>query len=249
MEPWLIRRRCLASVLGVYEPDVVHDPVHVLEQLPGDVELAEAPQRRRQQRRPGFILEHPLAGDPRGGVHVRDHAAHHDVDVPDTLATEEAALPAAACALAQPALQPVRRVHHLLHPRGPLLLAPGPERPVPRRAHLLVEVCRPEPRHGALVRVGGEEGVAGGAEGLVDVLQDDLRLADGAAVVDEHGHGAVDGVAAEEEVALAAQVLLHVLVAHALEAQRQPHPRHERAPPVAQQRHLAAVSGHRRSQA
>uniref|UniRef100_A0A8R7PN51 Uncharacterized protein n=1 Tax=Triticum urartu TaxID=4572 RepID=A0A8R7PN51_TRIUA len=238
-------RRSLDDVLRVYHPDVLHDPVDVRQESLGGVELAEALQPGGQQRGPAGVAEKPVPGDLHGGVHQRHHAAQHDVNVPDPFAAEEAALPGPIGAVAQPPLQRVRGRHHPPHPPGPLLLGAGPVRLLPRRPQHVVGVGRPEPGDGALVGVGGEQGW--GPEGLVDVLEDDLRLADGAAVVDEHGHGAVDGVAAEEEVALAAQVLLHVRVAHALEVQRQPHPRHVRAPPVAQQRHLlvSSAAGHR----
>ena len=94
--------------------------------------------------------------------------------------------------------------------------------------YLVVDEGGPEASGGALVGVGGEDGRAD--EQLVDVLHDDERLADGLAIVDEHGHLLVHGVGREEEFALVEwQVLLDVLVAHALDAQRHAHPDHERA--------------------
>ena len=90
--------------------------------------------------------------------------------------------------------------------------------------------------------IGGEEGGAGAGERLVDVLHDDLRLADGLAAVDEHGHLLVHRVGDDEELALVPDVLLDVLVAQALEAEREPHPDDERARPCAQQLELVVVS-------
>uniref|UniRef100_A0A8R7QUI1 Uncharacterized protein n=1 Tax=Triticum urartu TaxID=4572 RepID=A0A8R7QUI1_TRIUA len=81
-------------------------------------------------------------------------------------------------------------------------------------------------------------------EGLVDVLDDDLGLTDGLAVVDEDGHHLVDGVRAEEQLALVGEVLLHVLIAHALEVKRQLHPRYVRARPHPQQLHFVFLSSH-----
>jgi hypothetical protein len=111
------------------------------------------------------------------------------------------------------------------------------------RTYLVVDVGGPEASDGALVGVGGEEGRAGAGEGLVDVLQDDLRLADGLAAVDQHGDLLVDGVGLEQELALVPQILLHVLVAQALEAERELHPQHVRARPQAQQLQVVS-SGH-----
>ncbi|WVZ57446.1 LOW QUALITY PROTEIN: hypothetical protein U9M48_007829 [Paspalum notatum var. saurae] len=91
--------------------------------------------------------------------------------------------------------------------------------------------CGPEAGGGALVGVGGEDGAAGG-EQLVDVLHDDERLAEGPAVVDEHGHLLVHRVGHEQELALAEWqvLLLDVLVAaHAFHAQRDADAVHERA--------------------
>ena len=47
-------------------------------------------------------------------------------------------------------------------------------------------------------------------ECLVEVVHDDLGLAAGHAVVEEHVHHLVHRVGAEEELALVGQVLLHV---------------------------------------
>uniref|UniRef100_A0A0E0F084 Uncharacterized protein n=1 Tax=Oryza meridionalis TaxID=40149 RepID=A0A0E0F084_9ORYZ len=100
----------------------------------------------------------------------------------------------------------------------------------------------PEASDGAFVGVGGEEGVAGAGEGLVDVLHDDLRLADGVAVVDEHGHRLVHRVGGEQEVALVAEILLDVLVAHAFEVERELHSGDIGARPVSEQLELACSS-------
>uniref|UniRef100_K4AGB4 Uncharacterized protein n=1 Tax=Setaria italica TaxID=4555 RepID=K4AGB4_SETIT len=97
----------------------------------------------------------------------------------------------------------------------------------PRRARAEVEegrkekmmTCSPEASDGVFVGVGGEERRAGAGEDLIDVLQDDRRLADGLPVVDEHGNLVVDGVGLEEELALVLQVFLDVLVAQTLEAE------------------------------
>jgi hypothetical protein len=49
--------------------------------------------------------------------------------------------------------------------------------------------------------------------------------------VDEHGHLLVNGIGREEELALVLDVLLDVLVAQALEVEREACPDHERAGP------------------
>jgi hypothetical protein len=112
----------------------------------------------------------------------------------------------------------------------------------------VVDVGRPEPRRGAVVGVGREERWADARPGLVGVLQDDERLAHRPAAVEEDRHLPVHRVGSQQEVALARQVLLEVLVAQALEPQRHPHPDHPRARPRAQQPQLAPCScccGHR----
>jgi hypothetical protein len=83
--------------------------------------------------------------------------------------------------------------------------------------YLVVEEAGPEAGGGAVEGVGGQERRA--LERLVDVLDDDERLGDGAVAVEEHGHLLVDGVALEQQLALVVQVLMHELVGHALEAQ------------------------------
>ena len=109
--------------------------------------------------------------------------------------------------------------------------------------YLVVDEGGPEASGGALVGVGGEDGRAD--EQLVDVLHDDERLADGLAVVDEHGHLLVHRVGREEEAALVLEVHLDVLVAQTLEAERELHPQDERARPHPQQLQLTiASSGH-----
>jgi hypothetical protein len=110
--------------------------------------------------------------------------------------------------------------------------------------NLFVNVGSPEASDGAIVGISGEEGDAGVGEHLVDVLHDDLRLADGLTVVDEHGHLLVHRVGAEEEIALVLEVLLDVVVAQALEAERKLRSQSERAGPHAQQLQLIASPGH-----
>ncbi|TVU14260.1 hypothetical protein EJB05_37719, partial [Eragrostis curvula] len=87
----------------------------------------------------------------------------------------------------------------------------------------------PKAGDSSLVGVNGEDWLAGVTPDLVDVLHNDKRLADGLAVVDEHGHLVVHRVGAEEELALVEEVLLHVLVAHALDIERHPCTERERA--------------------
>lgn len=52
--------------------------------------------------------------------------------------------------------------------------------------------------------------------GLVDELEDDLRLGEWLAMVDQHGDLLVHGVVRQELGALAPEILLHVLVLDAL---------------------------------
>ena len=115
-----------------------------------------------------------------------------------------------------------------------------------RGAYLIVDEGGPEAGGGALVRVGGEDGrAAGSGEGLVEVLDDDLRLGDRPAAVDKHGDFPVHGVGLEEERALVEEVLLDVLVAEALELERELHSGDEWARPLPDQLQLAAISsGH-----
>jgi len=112
-----------------------------------------------------------------------------------------------------------------------------------RGAYLIVDEGGPEAGGGALVRVGGEDGRAAGAgEGLVEVLDDDLRLGDRPAAVDKHGDFPVHGVGLEEERALVEEVLLDVLVAEALEVEHDLHPVHVGAVPHAQQLQVTTTS-------
>ena len=87
----------------------------------------------------------------------------------------------------------------------------------------------------AVVGVGREDG--GPVEDLVDVLDDDERLADGPVAVEEHGDLLVDGVVLEQEVALAAHVLQDELVVNSLETQGHLGAVHERASECADQLH------------
>jgi hypothetical protein len=92
----------------------------------------------------------------------------------------------------------------------------------------------PEPRERAVEGVGGEQR-AGLRPGVVKVLEDNDGLRERAAAVDEHGHLLVDGVVAQQLVALVPQVLLHVVVLQALEPQRQLHAVRVRARPRPEQ--------------
>jgi hypothetical protein len=138
------------------------------------------------------------------------HEGH--VDEPELVAAEEGPV-------AERALQGLENLHHLLA-RLQLRLPLGPPQPRAAVVDLLVDVVGPEAGLRARVGVGGQEGRARAGEGLVDVLDDDEGLADGAAVVEQHGDLLVDGVGAQEEVALVAQVLLQVLVRQRLLVQR-----------------------------
>lgn len=104
-------------------------------------------------------------------------------------------------------------------------------------AHLGVGILCPEPVDGAAVGVGREDGLPGGGESFVDVLQDDQGLADGATAVEEHGHLPVHRVGPEQQLALPAHRFLEELVLHALEPERDAHSRHERARPPAHNHH------------
>ncbi len=102
--------------------------------------------------------------------------------------------------------------------------------------YIFVEEVSPEAGHGAAEGVGGEEGRP--VERLVDVLDDDQRLADGGAVaVEEHGDHLVDGVVREEELALVAHVLEDELVGHSFQAQGDLDTVDERAAESADQLH------------
>ncbi|XBI06898.1 hypothetical protein VPH35_134868 [Triticum aestivum] len=116
-------------------------------------------------------------------------------------------------------------------PRQPrLLLAVRPHR-LPQRLQALVgDEVGPEAGRGAVVRVRGEEpGRRFVMEGLVDVLDDEEGLADGAVAVEEDGDRLVDGVVGEQQLALVGQVLHEQLVRHPLERQRHLHPVRKRA--------------------
>ncbi|BAT11764.1 Os10g0528651 [Oryza sativa Japonica Group] len=110
--------------------------------------------------------------------------------------------------------------------------------------YLVVDVGGPEASDGTVVGVGWEERNAGVGERLVDVLHDDLRLADGLAVVDEHGYLLVHRVGGEKQLALVLEILLDVLVAQALEAERELRSQRERARPHPQQLQLISSTGH-----
>nr|BAJ93349.1 predicted protein [Hordeum vulgare subsp. vulgare] len=110
--------------------------------------------------------------------------------------------------------------------------------------HLVVDVGCPEAGDGTVIWVGGEERGRAGPD-LVDVLDDGERLADGPAGVDEDGDLLAHRVGGEEELALVEQVLLQVLVAHALEVQRHAHADRERAHHRAQQLDAFSFAGHR----
>jgi hypothetical protein len=95
----------------------------------------------------------------------------------------------------------------------------------------------PETGHGVLVGVPREDGVAAVAPGVVDELEDDLRLRDGPALVDQHGDFLLHGVVRQQLGALAPEILLHVLVLHALHRQRPFHLEDVGACPDVEQRH------------
>ena len=70
-----------------------------------------------------------------------------------------------------------------------------------------------------------------------------LRLADGLAVMDEHGHLLVHRVRLEEKLALVVEALLGVNVGEAFQVQRDARPDHERAEPQAKQCKPLATTG------
>uniref|UniRef100_J3N4C1 Uncharacterized protein n=1 Tax=Oryza brachyantha TaxID=4533 RepID=J3N4C1_ORYBR len=218
----------LENLVGVIRHDA-------LGRLGGAETLLPRGQRRRPRR-----IDQPAPDqlvDPREPPEV---AAEHDVDEPDAVAAKER-LPLGA--LLEGLLQRLQRRDGLSHRLRPLLLRLAPEHdPQPRRADLVVDIGRPEPRHGALVGVGRQHGRASVDAGpdLVDVLHDHLRLVHRPAAVEEDGDALVHRVGAEEERALVAQVLLHVLVRQRLEVEDDAHPDHVRARPHAQQLQLAA---------
>ncbi|KAB8112497.1 hypothetical protein EE612_050926, partial [Oryza sativa] len=199
------------------------------EHLPGGVELAEPLRPRRQQRRPGGV-EHPGPRERLVRPRPRDHRPQRDVYEPRGVAAEEG-LPLRG------GEGPLQRPHRGGHPRHPLrplpLRAPQVRRP-PRRHELVVDVGGPEAGGGAGEGVvgGGEErgaAAAGEGEGVVDVLEDDPGLADGAAAVDEDGDLGVDGVGGEEEVGLAVEVDGDEVVGEASQGEGELHPGDERA--------------------
>ena len=83
--------------------------------------------------------------------------------------------------------------------------------------YLLLHEISPEASGGAADGVAREEGRP--VEGLVDVLEDEEGLADGAVAVQERGDLLVDGVVLQQQLALVFHVLLNELVRHALEPQ------------------------------
>uniref|UniRef100_A0A8R7UYM1 Uncharacterized protein n=1 Tax=Triticum urartu TaxID=4572 RepID=A0A8R7UYM1_TRIUA len=107
-------------------------------------------------------------------------------------------------------------------PRQPrLLLAVRPHR-LPKGFQALVgDEVSPEASGGAVVGIRREETgrrpVAVVVEGLVDVLDDDEGLADGAVAVEEDGDRLVNRVVGEQQLALVGQVLHEQLVWHPLE--------------------------------
>mgnify|MGYP003702824995 CR=1 FL=1 len=105
--------------------------------------------------------------------------------------------------------------------------------------YLVVDVLCPEPLDGAAVWVTGQygRGAIGGRPDLVDVLDDDERLGEGLAVVEQHGDLLVHRVGPEQQLALLPPRLLQQLVLHALELQRYHDAHHERARPTAAHAH------------
>jgi len=192
--------------------------------LVGGVLVGPPPQRRvlslRHEAHPGHLLQH---AEP-----VRQRAGG-EVDEAEVVAAEEP----------RPAAAELRVQHRQarLRLRGeprPRLAVGRPHRQPQRLQALGGDEVGPEAGGGAGVGVGGQDpdDVAvggGGGEGLVDVLDDEEGLADGAAGVEEHRDGAVDGVVRQQEVALGGQVLHQQLVRHPLERQRHLHAVRERA--------------------
>jgi hypothetical protein len=86
-----------------------------------------------------------------------------------------------------------------------------------RFLHLVVEEASPEAGDGAVEGVGRQERRA--LERLVDILDDDERLRDGAAAVEKHGDLLMDRVVLQQQLALVAQVFEDQLVRHAFQAQ------------------------------
>lgn len=73
------------------------------------------------------------------------------------------------------------------------------------KSYLLPGELRQEARHGPIVWVGRQEGWP--VEGLVDVLDDDNGLDDGAVVVEEDMHELVDKGFDDVVIALVVQIL------------------------------------------
>ncbi|KAB8113429.1 hypothetical protein EE612_052424, partial [Oryza sativa] len=197
------------------------------EDAPHGVRRLEPLRPRCQPRRPRRV--HDPDAD-----HLLDHpeppqvAPEHDVEVPDGVAAEER-LPLGA--LTEGPFHELERLDRLLHLRRLLLrlrrrrLQNGKA----RREHLAVDEGGPEASDGAVVGVGGEQRGGAAGERLVDVLDDDQRVAHRLAVVDEHGHRLVHRVAVEEELALAGEVLGEVVVRQALDGERHLRADHVRA--------------------
>jgi hypothetical protein len=194
-----------------------------------------------QDRRGGGVDEcepvETLAGPDCG-----EEAAQRDVEQTRRRG-EEGLLVITAAAAAKGFFQELQRGAGVGDGLGPRF----PRRPqrhgVQRRPEPVVDERGPEAVHGALVRVLRHEPAAATAAvvgGLVDVLDDDGGLADGAAVGEEqHGDLAVHRVGGEEALALARdKLLVHQLVGDPAQLQRQPRARRERAQLPAQQPHL-----------
>uniref|UniRef100_J3LTH2 Uncharacterized protein n=1 Tax=Oryza brachyantha TaxID=4533 RepID=J3LTH2_ORYBR len=217
--------RLLDAVLLLEHADEVVHLLRRVEVLGHGVDLAAPPRPRRQL---GARLLDAEPAVPLVAVEPRRERDERDVDE-----AEPAAAAAEEVPVAELRLQRAEDLHHLgarLRLRLPLELP----QPGPAVVELLVDVVRPEPRPGPRVRRGREE-LRGVGEGLVEVGEDDERLADGAAGVEEDGDLLVDGVGAEEEVALVGEVLLAVLEVEALLGHGDPAPLPERAHPEVEQ--------------
>jgi hypothetical protein len=102
--------------------------------------------------------------------------------------------------------------------------------------YLLIHEAGPEPDSGASERVGRHERRP--IKCLINVLDDDERLADGRPVaVEEHRHLLVDGVVLQEQLALAVEVFSDELVGNPLQPQRQLGAVHHRAAEAADELH------------
>jgi hypothetical protein len=186
---------------------------------------------------PRALLLHADAAEAVVGEEPGREGHERDVDEAEGVATEEGPV-------AERALQ---RAEDLDHLGARLRLAVPLELPQPGAAvvELLVDVVRPEAGLRARVGVGGEQRRRRRRERLVEVLHDDEGLADGAAVVQQHGDLLVHRVGAEEQLALVPQVLLQVLVGQALLVQRDAAALPEWAHPEVQQlQALLLLLGH-----